>query len=115
MAKKDSYIVGIDIGSTKTCALIGEISGDGPAESPAKINGGSANEGIEFLGVGVADSKGIRRGVIVNLDAAKAALVRAIELAEDTAGEAASVEPRHLGALGALHDMTIGENEPIRR
>jgi cell division protein FtsA len=113
LAKKDNYIVGIDIGSTKTCALIGEISVDRPAESPAKINGGSANEGIEFLGVGVADSKGIRRGVIVNLDAAKAALVRAIEQAEDTAGvpvETAlvGVGGGHVKGLNSRGGITLG-------
>jgi hypothetical protein len=36
-------------------------------------------------------------------------------IAEDTAGVAASIERRHIGALGTLHDVTIGENEPVRR
>ncbi|NDQ57561.1 MAG: cell division protein FtsA, partial [Acidipila sp.] len=70
MSKKDRYIVGIDIGSTKTCVLIGQL----PPEPAGAGNGDAPAETIEFLGVGVADSKGIRRGLIVNLDAARAAL-----------------------------------------
>ena len=53
MAKKDKYLVGLDIGSTKTCALIAEIDDDR----------------TRFLALGAAESKGLRKGLIVNLDA----------------------------------------------
>jgi cell division protein FtsA len=109
LSKKDGYIVGIDIGSTKTCVLIGEM----PAENPAQTNGDSAPGTIAFLGVGVADSKGIRRGLIVNLEASKAALVRAIEQAEDTAGvpvETAlvGVGGGHVKGLNSRGGITLG-------
>ena len=52
MAKKDKFLVGLDIGSTKTCALIAEID----------------DEQLKFLALGAAESKGLRKGLIVNLD-----------------------------------------------
>ena len=54
MSKKDRYLVALDVGSTKTCALIAELE-DGMAK---------------FLAMGAAESKGYRKGLIVNLDAA---------------------------------------------
>jgi cell division protein FtsA len=52
LAKKDRYIIGLDVGSTKTCALIAEVDG----------------EQVRFLALGAAESKGLRKGLIVNLD-----------------------------------------------
>lgn len=109
MSKKDRYIVGIDIGSTKTCVLIGQL----PPEPAGAGNGDAPAETIEFLGVGVADSKGIRRGLIVNLDAARAALVRALEQAEDTSGvpvETAlvGVGGGHVKGLSSRGGITLG-------
>jgi cell division protein FtsA len=53
LAKKDRYVVGLDIGSTKTSVLIAELDG----------------ELVRFLALGAAESKGLRKGLIVNLDA----------------------------------------------
>ena len=55
MTKKERHIVALDIGSTKTCALIGELDEDG---------------GVKFAALGAAESKGWRKGQIVNLDLA---------------------------------------------
>ncbi len=52
MSKKDKYIVALDIGSTKTCVLIAEI----------------VEEQLKFLALGAAESKGLRKGLIVNLE-----------------------------------------------
>ena len=71
MAQKQSYVVGLDIGSDKTCALVCR-----PAESGK----------LEVLGLGMAESKGWRRGVIVHLEGAKNSLKKAVEEAENTAG-----------------------------
>ena len=57
-------MVGLDIGSSKTCALIGEIDDDGH---------------VKFLGLGAAESKGWRKGQIVNLDLAVSSIRRAVE------------------------------------
>ncbi len=58
MAKKDKYLIGLDIGSTKTCVLIAELDG----------------ELLKFLALGAAESKGLRKGLIVNLDSTVKAL-----------------------------------------
>ena len=71
MARKDRYIVGLDLGSTKTCALICQPNKDGK---------------LEAAGLGVAESRGWRKGVIVNLDLTVLALKKAVEAAEAAAG-----------------------------
>jgi cell division protein FtsA len=68
---KPSYIVGLDLGSTKTCALICQLNEEGK---------------LEVAGVGTAESKGWRRGVIVSLDSVVLSIKKAVEAAEDVAG-----------------------------
>ncbi len=63
MAKKDKYLVGLDIGSTKTSILIAELEG----------------EIVKFLSLGAAESKGLRKGLIVNLDSTVSSIRRAVE------------------------------------
>ncbi|MFI5058092.1 MAG: cell division protein FtsA [Candidatus Acidiferrales bacterium] len=83
MAKKDKYLVGLDIGSTKTCALIAEID----------------EERVKFLALGAAESKGLRKGLIVNLDSTVSSIRRAVEEAEGVAG--VPVESALIGVAGA--------------
>jgi cell division protein FtsA len=83
LAKKDKYLVGLDIGSTKTCALIGEID----------------EEQVKFLALGAAESKGLRKGLIVNLDSTVSSIRRAVEEAEGVAG--VPVESALIGVAGA--------------
>ena len=45
-------IVGLDIGTTKICAVVGETS----------------DTGIDIIGIGTSPSKGLRKGVVVNID-----------------------------------------------
>lgn len=71
MANKDYSVVGLDIGSTKTCALV-------------CVPGDSGK--LEVGGLGVAESKGWRKGVIVNIDAALLGVKKAVEAAESEAG-----------------------------
>ena len=71
MTKKDRHIVALDIGSTKTCALIGEQEEGG---------------GVRFSALGAAESKGWRKGQIVNLDLAVSSIRRAVEEAETIVG-----------------------------
>ncbi len=67
----DQIFVGIDIGTTKTCTLV------------ARQEGGDK---IRILGVGVEPSQGIKRGVVVDLDAAIQAVARSVDKAEHTSG-----------------------------
>ena len=82
MAKKDKYLVGLDIGSTKTSILIAEIEG----------------EFVKFLALGAAESKGLRKGLIVNLDATVSSIRRAVEEAEGVAN--VPVEEALIGVAG---------------
>jgi cell division protein FtsA len=68
---KNNYIVGLDIGTKKVAAIIGEITEE---------------RKVEIIGIGTADSKGLRKGVVVNLDATTAAIKKAQEEAELMAG-----------------------------
>jgi cell division protein FtsA len=83
MARKDSFLVGLDLGDKKTCALVCR-----PAE------GGK----LEVVALGVAESKGWRKGAIVNLDSAVLAVKKAVEAAEDGAG--APIDSAYIGVGG---------------
>jgi len=84
--KKDRHIVALDIGSTKTCALIGELDGDNGSVS------------VKFAALGAAESKGWRKGQIVNLDLAVSSIRAAVEEAETIVG--VPVESALIGVAG---------------
>ncbi len=83
MAKKDKYLVGLDIGSSKTTVLIAEVEG----------------ELVKFLALGAAESKGLRKGLIVNLDSTVSSIRRAVEEAESVAN--VPVEEALIGVAGS--------------
>ena len=64
-------IVGIDVGTTKVCTIVARIEEDSP---------------LRILGVGIEPSKGIRKGTVVDLNAASQAIARSVEKAERTSG-----------------------------
>jgi cell division protein FtsA len=110
LAKKDKYVVGLDIGSMKTCALIAEID----------------DELVKFLALGAAESKGLRKGLIVNLDSTVSSIRRAIEEAEGVANvpvESAviGVAGSHVRGVNSRGGVTLGhrardiEREDVRR
>ena len=67
----DEIVVGIDVGTTKVCTLVGRVEGQ---------------KAIRILGVGIEPSDGIRKGIIVDLAAASTAIKRSVEKAEHTSG-----------------------------
>ena len=71
MARRERYLVGLDVGTSKIAAIVGEVMDDG---------------NLDIIGIGLADSKGIRRGVVNNVDSAAEAIKKAIDEAELTAG-----------------------------
>jgi len=73
----------LDVGTSKVCAIVGEA-----------LDGGA----IDVVGIGVAESRGIRRGVIVNLEAAVESIKKAIEEAELMAG--VEIDAVHLSMAG---------------
>jgi cell division protein FtsA len=110
VAKKDKYLVGLDIGSTKTCVLVAEID----------------NEQVRFLALGAAESKGLRKGLIVNLDSTVSSIRRAVEEAETVANvpiESATigVAGTHVRGVNSRGGVALGqrardvEREDVRR
>ncbi len=83
MGKKTNVIVGLDIGTTKTCAVVAELH----------------ETGIDIIGVGLHPSEGLRKGVVVNIESTVESIKGAIEEAERSSGcEISSV---YAGIAGA--------------
>jgi len=66
----DNTYVGLDIGTTKICAVVGEeVGGE-----------------MEIIGIGTTPSKGLRKGVVINIESTVSSIRKAIEEAELMAG-----------------------------
>jgi cell division protein FtsA len=83
VARRERYLVGLDAGTSVVAAIVGEVMDD---------------DGLDIIGIGTAESHGIRRGVVVNLEAAVDSIKRAIDEAELTAG--VEIDSVHLGLAG---------------
>ncbi len=70
MAKKNSIVVGLDIGTSKVCAVIGEMT----------------ENGVEIIGVGSHPSQGLRKGVVINIEGTVNSVKKAVEEAGLMAG-----------------------------
>jgi cell division protein FtsA len=81
--QQSNFLTVIDVGSSKTCALVAEIT----------------DSGLRYRGHGVADSRGSRKGVIVDLDKAVGSIQKAVEAAEDISG--APIEHALVGVAGS--------------
>src|SRR5258708_11631806 len=75
VSRERHLVAGLDVGSTKTCAVIAEVTGDLPRSPVAKI-----------LGVGLAKNAGVRRGVVRDIDETTRSIVAALRDAERMAG-----------------------------
>ncbi len=67
---KSELIVGLDIGTTKICAVVGEAS----------------ENGVDIVGIGTSPSTGLRKGVVVNIEQTVHSIKKALEEAELMAG-----------------------------
>ena len=79
----EHFLTAIDVGSAKTCVLVVEIT----------------DNGLRYRGHGLAESRGSRKGIIVDLEKAVASIQKAVEKAEDTAGF--PIEHAVLGVAGS--------------
>ncbi len=68
--RKENLIVGLDIGTTKICAIVGNV----------------AEDGIDIVGIGTSPSRGLRKGVVINIESTVASIRKAVEEAELMAG-----------------------------
>jgi cell division protein FtsA len=71
LGRKDQIIVGLDIGTTKTRAVVAELREDG---------------GADVIGVGTSLSRGLRKGVVINIEDTVASVRKAVEEAEVVSG-----------------------------
>ncbi len=96
-----NLIVGLDIGTSKVVAIVGEIGPDGQ---------------IEIIGLGSSRSRGLKKGVVVNIDSTVQSIQRAVEEAELMAGcevhsVYAGIAGSHIRALNSHGIVAIRDNE----
>jgi cell division protein FtsA len=103
MAKRSdrNLIVGLDIGTSKVVALVGEMHGDGS---------------LEVIGLGSHPSRGLKKGVVVNIDSTVQSIQRAIEEAELMAGVEirsvfAGIAGSHVRSLNSHGIVAIKDKE----
>ena len=98
--KRDEIVVGLDIGTTKIAAIVGEVGDDG----------------IDIIGIGTAKSRGLRKGVVVNIDSTVQAIHKAIDEAENMAGceittVYAGISGAHVRGLNSHGIASVKDNE----
>ena len=110
MLNKEQIIVGLEVGTSKTCAVVGEV-----------LEGGN----IMIIGVGQAASRGVRKGEIVDMDAVLQDIHQAVSEAEENANVEirnvyASVSGGHLrcfnnrGSVVNAHEDRVITDEEVR-
>jgi cell division protein FtsA len=103
MARKleHNLIVGLDIGTSKVAAIVGDLKEDGE---------------IEVIGIGSQPSRGLKKGVVVNLEATVQSIQRAIEEAESMAGcrihsVYAGIAGSHISSMNSHGIVAIKDKE----
>jgi cell division protein FtsA len=79
---REDIIVGLDVGTTKICAVVGE----------------AVKGGLEFRGISTSASRGLRKGVVVNIEAAVDSIKGAVKAAESSTG--AEINSVYVGISG---------------
>src|SRR5215813_2585815 len=108
MARNEELIVGLDIGTTKICAVVAE----------------QTENGVEVVGIGTHPSRGLRKGVVVDIDATVESIKHAVEEAElmgdcEIASVYAGIAGGHIRGFNshgivAVKDREVSEGD-IRR
>ncbi len=101
LSKEGNMVVALDIGTSKIVALIGEINDEG---------------GVEIVGIGKHPSRGMKKGVVVNIDSTIEAIQRAVEEAELMAGvninsAYAGIAGSHIQSLNSHGIVAIKDKE----
>ncbi|MBK1648513.1 cell division protein FtsA [Rhabdochromatium marinum] len=99
--RKENLVVGLDIGTSKVVALVGEVKTD---------------DSIEIVGLGTHPSRGLKKGVVVDIESTVQAIQRAIEEAELMAGceinsVNAGISGSHIGSRNSDGVTAIKEHE----
>jgi cell division protein FtsA len=69
--KPNNVLVGLDLGTTKVCAIVGEVKDDGQ---------------VDIIGIGISPSHGLKKGVVVNIDSTVESIKKSVHEAELMAG-----------------------------
>jgi cell division protein FtsA len=104
MAKKNSIVVGLDIGTSKVCAIVGEMT----------------EHGVEIIGLGSHGSQGLRKGVVINIEATVNSVRKAVEEAGLMAGceihtVFASISGGHIKAFNSHGIVAVKNKEVAQR
>jgi cell division protein FtsA len=96
-----NLVVGLDIGTSKVCAIVGEIGVDGE---------------VEIIGIGFHPSRGLKKGVVVNIESTVQSIQRAVEEAELMAGcqinsVYAGIAGSHIRSLNSHGIVAIRDKE----
>jgi len=94
-------IVGLDIGTSKVCAVVGEVSDE---------------HGVEVIGIGIHPSRGLKKGAVVNIESTVQSIQRAVEEAELMAGcqinsVYAGIAGNHIRSLNSHGIVAIRDKE----
>ena len=104
MAKKNSIVVGLDIGTSKVCAIVGEMT----------------EQGVEIIGIGSHASQGLRKGVVINIEATVNSVRKAVEEAALMAGceihtVFTSISGGHIKAFNSHGIVAVKNKEVAQR
>jgi cell division protein FtsA len=106
--KRENLVVGLDIGTTKICAIVGAMT----------------NDGLDIVGIGTSPSRGLRKGVVINIESTVNAIRKALQEAELMAGceiksVFAGIAGGHIKGLNSQGVIAIKNrevtNEDVRR
>ncbi len=98
---EEATVVGIDVGTTKICTLVGEVSEE---------------KDLRIVGIGVAPSRGLRKGVLVDIEEATRAIAASVEKAEHISGydidsAYVSIAGAHISALNTRGVAAISRGQ----
>ena len=103
MGQNGNLIVGLDLGTTKTCVLVGEVH----------------KEGIDIIGFGSTASKGLRKGVVINIESTVDSINKVLEEAElmsgcKISGVYTGIAGNHIKGLNSHGVIGIKDGEVTR-
>jgi cell division protein FtsA len=104
MGKKNSIVVGLDIGTSKICVAVGEMT----------------ERGLEIIGIGLHPSQGLRKGVVINIETTVNSLKKAVEEASLMAGceihtVFTSISGGHIKAFNSHGIVAVKNKEVMAR
>jgi len=102
VSNRDEVIVGLDIGTTKVCCIVGERT----------------EGGIDIIGIGSAPSQGLRKGVVVNIESTVASIRKAVDEAELMAGCSignvyAGIAGGHIRGFNSRGIVAVGKDREV--